>query len=282
MVNVSTTRNWLTQLATELDPSTQLQQRLTVLTGLYLCDVLAGNGTHPQFLELGSKIADTLVHSPPDFDPETTNINQLLTSCWLLQQHQLPTGGLGEIAIEIAAELAQLSPPIPPEYAVVQLLLSRLQLAPSNIYAVNLPIDLSMPGRLGLLLASPALLGEICNYISINTLGGTKRLSPTDDENLLRQLLLPITLERLRRSELELGCMLLRALLYLDRDLNTQLDRSLAWLAAQQTNAGSYGYFASQVQQISSSPEFALGTTVSCLWTLAEWLDHDFRLFGNS
>jgi hypothetical protein len=280
MINVSSTRNWLTQIGIELDPSAQLLQRLKVLTGLYLCDVLAGMGTHADFIKLGTEIADILVNSPPDFDPETTNTTQLLTSCWLLQHHQLPTGELGDIAIEIAAELAQLSPPIPPEYAVVQLLLSRLQLAPSSISAMDLQIDLSMSGRLGLLLASPPLLGEICNYISLNTLGGTIKLPSTADEDLLRQLLIPITLERLRRYELELGCMLLRSLLYLDRSLTVQLDRSLEWLAAQQTNPGSYGYFASHTPQLSSSPDFAVDNTVSCLWTLAEWRVPNFRLFG--
>jgi hypothetical protein len=279
MIDVSNTRIWLAQLGKELDQPHDFTHRLMVLTGLYLCDVLAGAGTHPDFVNLVTQIADTLVHSPPNFDPETSNINQLLVSCRLLQQHQFPTGALGELALEIAESLSQLPQPMPPDYAVVQLLLSRLQLVPSDITKVDLQLDLSTSGRLTLLLASPTLLAEVCNFISIASLGGTTKVPTPEQEHLLSQLLLPITLERLRQYDLELGCMLLRALLYLDCNLESQLDRALVWLATQQTNTGSYGYFASQVKQISSPQELFLNTTVSCLWTLAEWRRTDFRLF---
>jgi hypothetical protein len=277
----SPARMWLIQYGQELDLAQDLPQGLKTLTGLHLCDVLAGTGIHPNFMDLAARIAKILENSSPNFDPERTNISQLLTSCWLLKKHQFSTGSLGEIAIELADSLAQFPPPIPAEYSIVQLLLSRLGLDTPEINSARLQIDLSVPGRLGLLLASPQLLSEICNYICIDTLGGTIQFTPTEDERLLSELLLPIALERLRRYELELGCMLIRALLYLDRSLPTQLDPALQWLAAQQTNAGNFGYFASQCQQLSFPQELMLDTTISCLWTLAEWRVANFRLFGS-
>lgn len=278
-------RGWLLTAVDALQATESLPDLISVLTGLYLCDVLAGGVSSPESLQVGGLLTQYLEAGDDQIDPEVCGTSRLLLAHCILSSFDLPAGTLTRFALDTAAVMATPDKSPVAENASILLLLCRLGLLPFAPQAGTLTEADLGGSALELLLAPEGDLRRICHRIASASLCGTATILGSPEALWsLAQALPSVALQRLRIYDLELGALLLRSLAYLNADQSHCVKSGLRFLEGQQRGEGAFGHFAFELAcaepplEAVASRRFYLSATVTCLWTIAELRVPGFRL----
>jgi hypothetical protein len=117
-----------------------------------------------------------------------------------------------------------------------------------------------------------AKIRTICQLIAVNTRFGQTNFKG-QQEGILRESLPPIALAYLRDSRLDLGCLALNTLQYL-QETDLAIEYGLPFIRMQQQPSGAFGIFSVkkmllyEERNVNLECDVYLPTTLNCLWTL--------------
>jgi hypothetical protein len=278
-------RSWLIANAVLPHDAESLSDLLTALIGVYICDSLEGVRARPSSVRVGRLLSEYLETSGISLEPDTYGTSRLLLAHYILSSYGFPPGALSITARDTATAIDSTRGPLPTEYNTVLLLLRRLKLTDREPKAKKLTQSDIGDGALEILMAERDELRQICEQISDASLYGTATVPGSGEtRRRLAQALPPMTLQRLRMYDLELGTMLLRSLAYLKIQRNDVMKTGLGFLELQQRTDGAFGYFAYEIHRGGDVPDavvvrrWYLTITAACLWTIAELRVPGFKL----
>jgi len=276
-------REWLVAICTAYDSGPEKEAILTsAAIGVYLCDALDDIAPNQESLKVIRRLRAHIEKASSS--AYGLGCSQLLLTQCILSHYGYPSEILSTFAVSAAKSLVNQDAQQLFEYVTNGLLLFRLGLNSTPPEPVITTIADTNSNALALLLADVNGLRQFCDRIALATVFGYSKASE-ETFGVAAQILPPIAMQRLRMYDLEIGAMLLRAMLYLGLGKSQVAQVGLRFLEFQQCSNGAFGYYAIALnrgktsQHKSAILRLCLSTTTACLWTIAEFSIPGFRLF---
>lgn len=282
-----TSESWLLSIAFTCSDSLTLEDRLKLLFGLWLCQQALGSDLScPTFLQFAKQVETQGI--PDNINLYSIDTKLLAISYKILLQCGCNVPNIKSHLQYIVKEFQELQS-IPARYNGEAMLLTQLfgmrciMIEDSKLFQNNL---------LHFLQASETEVRSFCSeLLGISGFGARKVKFPKNIAVPLRLTLTTLSISALRDYNLELGCLLLRTINSLQLGKKKILSSCIWMLINHQQSDGRFGYFASESKSLLETKLCRIATdvdrvlylpvTVSCLWTLAEFLAPDNRVFNN-